>query len=87
MIGGSHLSAGRREGKGAVWEVAIRQGATGARPAGPRGRDGPTERPRPSGEGGEEGRWKRKEDGPRLGRKAGWVESDGKILFRIKFDF
>jgi hypothetical protein len=34
-----------------VWEAAIRQGATGARSAGPRGRDGPAERLRPSGEG------------------------------------
>jgi hypothetical protein len=35
-----------------VSEAAIRQGTTGARSAGPRGRDGPAQRLRPSGEGG-----------------------------------
>jgi hypothetical protein len=47
---------------------------------------GPTGELRASGEG-KNSRLKRKENGPRLGRKAGWAESDEKILFRIKFNF
>jgi hypothetical protein len=35
-------------------------------------------------EKGKNGRLNRKENGPWLGRKAGWAESDGKILFLIK---
>jgi hypothetical protein len=94
MTGGAHLSARHGEGRRRrevrcfpVWEAAIQQGTTDARSAGTRGRDGPAERPRPSGEGGGEGRWKRKEDGPQLGRKGGLAKSDRKNLFRIKFDF
>jgi hypothetical protein len=57
MIGGAHLSAGHREGR--RWrevryfptrEAAIRQDAIDMRSAGPRGRAGWAERPRPSGE-------------------------------------
>jgi hypothetical protein len=65
-----------------VGEVAIRRGATGAR-AGWAGREAEAQ--------WEEGEWpvgKKKKNGPRLGRKAGWAGSNGKkILFRIKFDF
>jgi hypothetical protein len=46
------------------------------------GREGGLGRPRgrgPVGKG-ENGRLKRKENGPRLGRKAGWAESDGEIF-------
>jgi hypothetical protein len=58
-----------------VREAAIRQGATDARSAGPRGRARPVERPRPSGERGGDGRLKRKKwaaAGPkgRMGRLA-----------------
>jgi hypothetical protein len=57
---------------------------------GPRGRAGPTERPRPSVERGS-GRlekksghgWAERPDGP-TGCWADWAESEGKILFRIK---
>jgi hypothetical protein len=64
-----------------VWEAAIRQGATGARSAGPRGQDGPAKRPRPSGERGSvqlERRYELAAAGPKATEK---------ILFRIKFDF
>jgi hypothetical protein len=39
------------------------------------------------GGGGEKRPVEKKNNGLWLGRKAGWAESDGKILFRIKFDF
>jgi hypothetical protein len=65
-----------------VWEAAIRQGATGARSAGPRGRDGPAERPRPIRERGSDRLERRKNEWAAAGPKA--ME---KILFRIKFNF
>jgi hypothetical protein len=41
----------------------------------------------PVGEGGAGGAgWSERPDGP-VGRWADWAESEGKILFRIKFDF
>jgi hypothetical protein len=85
MIGGAHLSARNGEGRRwhevrrfPVWEAAIRQGATDARSAGPRGQDGSAERPRPSGRGEKNGRLKRK----KMGR--GWAESEGKNPFPNK---
>jgi hypothetical protein len=52
------------------------------------GRDGPSARARPAGEKGGVGGagWAERLDGP-AGRWADWAESEGKILFRIKFDF
>jgi hypothetical protein len=71
-------------------EAAIRQSATDARSAGPRGRARPAKRPRPSGErGGGDSQLKRKKmgcgwaerpDGP-VGRWADWAESEEKIHF------
>jgi hypothetical protein len=59
MIGGAHLSARHGEGRRRrevrhfpMREVAIGQGTTDARSIRPRGRAGPTERPRPSGQRG-----------------------------------
>jgi hypothetical protein len=47
------------------------------------GREGELGRPRGRGPvaRGKNSRLKRKENGPRLGRKAGWTESDKKISF------
>jgi hypothetical protein len=93
MIGGAHLSAGRREGKGGaaggVFPCGRQQSGRAPSARGRLGREGEMGRLRGRGPvgRGKKGQWKRKEDGPRLGRKAGWAESDGKILFRIKFDF
>jgi hypothetical protein len=52
-----------------VWEVAIGQGATDARPAGPRAQARLAERPRPSGERESGQLGKEKGSGPWLGRK------------------
>jgi hypothetical protein len=76
MIGGTHLSAGHGEGQRRhevrrfpVREAAIGQGATDARPTGPRAQAGPAERLRPSGER-ESGRLgKEKGSGLWLGQK------------------
>jgi hypothetical protein len=68
----------------------------GGNPAGrPRRAIGWAERARWAGReaeaqwGGEEEKRpvEKKKNGSRLGRKAGCTESEGKILFRIKFDF
>jgi hypothetical protein len=51
------------------------------------GLDGPVGRFRPAGQkGGGGGGQAERPDGP-AGRWADWAESEGKILFRIKFDF
>jgi hypothetical protein len=68
-----------------VREVAIGQGATDARSAGPRGRAGPAERPRPSGERGS-GRLEKK-CGPRLGQEPELGPIQVIKPFRILFEF
>jgi hypothetical protein len=76
MIGGTHLSAGHGQGRRRrevrrfpAREAAIGQGATDARPTGPRVQAGPAERLRPSGER-ESGRLgKEKGSGLWLGQK------------------
>jgi hypothetical protein len=74
--GEAHLLAGHGEGQRRrnvrrfpAREAAIGQGATDARPAGPRGRAGPVERRRPNGERESGQLGKEKGSGPRLGRK------------------
>jgi hypothetical protein len=61
-----------------VGEVAIRRGATGAR-AGCAGREAEAQ-----WKDGERPVGKKKKNGPRLGRKAGWAGSDGKNSFPNK---
>jgi hypothetical protein len=51
-------------------EAAFGQGATDARPTGPRGRAGPAKRLRPNGERESGGMGKEKGSGPWLGRKS-----------------
>jgi hypothetical protein len=86
LIGGAHVAV--TEGEGVV--AGLRKlkeettfgkyakaaqagmGRARARPTGERGGGGPG--------------WAERPDGP-AGRWADWAESEGKILFRIKFDF
>jgi hypothetical protein len=94
MTGGAQLSAGHGEGQRPrevrhfpAREAAIGQGATDVRSAGPRGRAGPAERPRPSGER-ESGRLgKKKGSGPQLGRKPELDPIQVIKPFRILFEF
>jgi hypothetical protein len=94
MTGGAHLSAGHGEGRRRrevkhfpVREAAIGQGVTDARSAGPRGRAGPVERPRPSWER-ESGRLgKEKGSGLRLDRKPELGPIQVIKHFRILFEF
>jgi hypothetical protein len=94
MIGGVHLSAGRGEAKAARLEASSRVG--GNNQAGrhrrtvsraKRVRWAGREAEAQWGEAGEQSVGEKKMCGPRLGQKGGWAESDGKILFQIKFDF
>jgi hypothetical protein len=86
---GPSVSRAQREGEGGVAGGVFLWGRWqfgGAPPA--RGSAGPAVRPRPSGKRGSGWLERKKKNGPRLGRKAGWAGSDGeKIIFRIKFDF
>jgi hypothetical protein len=80
MTGQAHLSAGHGEGQRQgevrrfpVREVAIGQGTTDAGSAGPRGRAGPAERPRPSGERGSS-RLEKKNMGRGWAKNRSWVQ-------------
>jgi hypothetical protein len=89
MIGGVHLSAGREE-RAKVARLEASSCGGGGNSARRHQRAGQLCRPRgrgPVGRGGATGWKEEKKNGLRLGRKDVWAESDGKIIFRIKFDF
>jgi hypothetical protein len=85
MTGGVHLSAGRKERAKAVRLEASSSGG-GGNSAGRHRRAGRLGRPRGQGpvRRGGAATWKEKKNGLRLGRKAGWVGSDGKNSFLNK---
>jgi hypothetical protein len=82
--GGVGATVEAARGRPAAAPCALGSGAGGRRrwPVRPCGWAGPVGRLRPSGgRGGKIGRLEKKERGSWLGRKAGWAESDGEILF------
>jgi hypothetical protein len=77
---GATMEAARGRRRRLAWLRCGSKKTTGGR----LGRDGGLGRPRgrgPVGEGRENRPVEKKENGPWLGQKAGWAESDGKISF------